>query len=73
MANSEKNVLISCINCPLIVKMYGCFQTFVYILNSSISISIFQDRIFYVMEYLSGGDLMYYLQLKDCFKEDEIK
>jgi novel protein kinase C epsilon type len=58
-AIAEKNVLCQAYLHPYLTKMQGCFQT--------------ADRLYYVMEFVQGGDLLFQIQQSRRFKEDRTK
>jgi len=58
-AIAEKNVLSLTYMHPFLTKMFACFQT--------------ADRLFYVMEFVTGGDLLFQIQQTRRFKEDRAK
>ena len=66
-------------NKPLfLTQLHSTFQTFVirqnlnnFILFSTKYILHFQDKLFFVMEYVDGGDLMHHLGKKGKFKHEE--
>eukprot|EP00163_Fabomonas_tropica_P025582 TRINITY_DN4449_c0_g1_i9.p1 TRINITY_DN4449_c0_g1~~TRINITY_DN4449_c0_g1_i9.p1 ORF type:complete len:493 (-),score=124.32 TRINITY_DN4449_c0_g1_i9:264-1742(-) len=56
---SEKNILVSAHNHPFIVSLKYAFQS--------------EDKLYLVLDYVSGGELFYHLQQAKRFPEDRAK
>lgn len=56
---TEKHVFEQATNHPFLVGLHSCFQT--------------ESRLFFVIEYLCGGDLMYHMQRQRRLPEDHAR
>src|SRR5689334_1905981 len=55
---SEKNILMQ-LNHPFLVQLYYSFQTF--------------SKLYFVMDYINGGELFYHLQKEGVFSAERVK
>ncbi|KFO38161.1 protein kinase C iota type-like [Fukomys damarensis] len=56
---TEKHVLQQASNCPFLVGLHSCFQT--------------ESRLFFVLEYVNGGDLMFHMQQQKTLPEEHAR
>jgi len=57
-ARAENSILRK-LNCPFLVHMHYAFQT--------------SDKLFFVMDYVNGGELFFHLQKEGKFSEDRVR
>jgi len=57
-ARAENSILRK-LNCPFLVKMHFAFQT--------------SDRLFFVMDFVNGGELFFHLQKEGKFDQERVK
>ena len=57
--HTEKNVFEMATNHPFLVGLHSSFQS--------------RSRLFYVMDFVKGGDLMYHMQLKGRLREPNVR
>jgi serine/threonine protein kinase len=56
---AERNVLLSNINHPFLVSLHYSFQT--------------KDKLYFVLDFLNGGELFFHLQRERCFSESRAR
>ncbi|KFO38159.1 Protein kinase C iota type [Fukomys damarensis] len=56
---TEKHVLQQASDCPFLVGLHSCFQT--------------ESRLFFVLDYVDGGDLMFHLQQQRTLAEEHAR
>lgn len=70
---TEKRILALSAKHPFLTALHSCFQTpvriyrFCYLLVNQLFLP--KDRLFFVMEYVNGGDLMFQIQKARKFDE----
>ena len=66
----EKHILAMALKPPFLVQLHSCFQTMVRYIMSGLCLSCFsQEHLYFVLEYVAGGDLMFQIQQGGKFKE----
>ncbi|EHA98137.1 Protein kinase C iota type [Heterocephalus glaber] len=55
----EQHILQQTSNCPFLVTLHACFQT--------------ESRLFLVLDYVSGGDLLFYVQQQSMLPEEHAR
>ncbi|KFO26489.1 Protein kinase C iota type [Fukomys damarensis] len=56
---TEKHVLQQASDCPFLVRLHSCFQI--------------ESRLFFVLDYVDGGDLMFHMQQQRTLPEEHAR
>lgn len=75
---TEKRILTLSARHPFLTALHSCFQTEVTYQHLRCTLLTqffpsFQDRLFFVMEYVNGGDLMFQIQKARKFDESRAR